>query len=291
MNPKRTIPGLIIGLAGVVLFTIALLHIMKIGTCASGGPYVSARPCPSGTGGWIGLLIGGILASIVGMLLCGGVFGAGLVVWSALFAGSGTAMLVQSLTANDLSAGAKSAGYIVGTVFILMGGVPLVWLISRGLSGAREKRFKAHSRECEATVSRVEELQRYGFNQAKIRITYAIQPLDDASFEVSRETNVLVSAMPHVGQRVKARYNASDHERFEIVTQSVADSVAALQSIARGRVAAAPAAASLGAVANVPAAVAHDPIDRLEELVKLRDQGALTPAEFEAQKARILAQS
>ena len=31
-----------------------------------------------------------------------------------------------------------------------------------------------------------------------------------------------------------------------------------------------------------------DPVDQLERLVKLRDLGALTPEEFEAQKARIL---
>lgn len=31
-----------------------------------------------------------------------------------------------------------------------------------------------------------------------------------------------------------------------------------------------------------------DPVDQMERLVKLRDMGALTPEEFEAQKARIL---
>jgi hypothetical protein len=38
-----------------------------------------------------------------------------------------------------------------------------------------------------------------------------------------------------------------------------------------------------------PAAPTHaDDLDRLEQLVRLRDAGALTPEEFEAQKARIL---
>ncbi len=31
-----------------------------------------------------------------------------------------------------------------------------------------------------------------------------------------------------------------------------------------------------------------DPVDQMERLVKLRDLGALTPEEFEEQKARIL---
>ena len=38
-----------------------------------------------------------------------------------------------------------------------------------------------------------------------------------------------------------------------------------------------------------PAAAAPDPIEQLTQLAALRDSGALTEAEFEAQKAKILA--
>jgi hypothetical protein len=38
-----------------------------------------------------------------------------------------------------------------------------------------------------------------------------------------------------------------------------------------------------------PAPAAPDPLEELERLGKLRDQGVLTDAEFEAQKAKILA--
>lgn len=40
-----------------------------------------------------------------------------------------------------------------------------------------------------------------------------------------------------------------------------------------------------------PAAAAPDPIAQLRELAELRNQGVLTDAEFEAQKAKILASS
>jgi transcription initiation factor TFIID subunit TAF12 len=40
-----------------------------------------------------------------------------------------------------------------------------------------------------------------------------------------------------------------------------------------------------------PAAAASDPIAQLRELAELRNQGVLTDAEFEAQKAKILASS
>ena len=49
-----------------------------------------------------------------------------------------------------------------------------------------------------------------------------------------------------------------------------------------------------GAAARVTPSAAipqRDPLERLKELTQLRDAGALTPAEFEAQKAKILAQS
>jgi hypothetical protein len=53
-------------LAGVAGFGLGLYHLVKTGTCASGGPYETVRPCPSGTGAWIGALIGGIFVFLVG---------------------------------------------------------------------------------------------------------------------------------------------------------------------------------------------------------------------------------
>jgi len=40
--------------------------------------------------------------------------------------------------------------------------------------------------------------------------------------------------------------------------------------------------------ASEPAAVAPDPIEQLTQLAALKDSGALTEEEFEAQKAKIL---
>jgi Short C-terminal domain len=282
---RRAIPSLVVGVAGVVVFTIGLLQLMKIGTCASGGPFVSARQCPSGTGGYVAMMVGGMLASVVGMI-GGGFSGAGLLIWALLFAGSGTAMLVNALTANGLSSGAKSAGYIVGGVFIPIGGIPLIWLIASGVNGLRQNRLRARSVESEATVSRVQQLGQLGYNRAKVRVTYAIQPSNKATFEVSATSTVLASQMPHAGQRVKVRYDPSDHERFELVTPSLADSIAAVSGITQGGRTPATAIASLNAVTRV---ASPDPLHRLKELTELRDAGTITPAEFDTQKAKILA--
>jgi hypothetical protein len=47
-------------------------------------------------------------------------------------------------------------------------------------------------------------------------------------------------------------------------------------------------AAPEAAPAPAPAAAAPDPIEQLTQLAALKDSGALTEAEFEAQKAKIL---
>jgi hypothetical protein len=50
-----------------------------------------------------------------------------------------------------------------------------------------------------------------------------------------------------------------------------------------------PAEAAPAAPAPEPAAAAPDPIEQLTQLAALKDSGALTEEEFEAQKAKILA--
>ncbi len=46
--------------------------------------------------------------------------------------------------------------------------------------------------------------------------------------------------------------------------------------------------APVAAPASAPAAAAPDPIEQLTQLAALKDSGALTEEEFEAQKAKIL---
>ena len=58
--------GLALMIVGVGGFAFCLYEIVKTGTCASGGPYVSARPCPPGTGAYIGGVIGGVFVFLIG---------------------------------------------------------------------------------------------------------------------------------------------------------------------------------------------------------------------------------
>jgi hypothetical protein len=215
---KRAIPCIVIGFAGSAAFTVGLLHVMKIGTCTSNGLFISARPCPSDTGSWTLLLGAGIVAAVIAIVI-GGWGGPGLLVWCTLFLSSGIGMLVYTLTGHNVSSSAKTAGYVIDATFIPIGGLPLIYLIAFWIRGTKARRLKARSEDADAAVSRVEELRRYGFNQARIRVTYAVSPLDGGRFEVSRETNTLLSQLPRAGQRVKVSYDPRDRDRFEVESQ------------------------------------------------------------------------
>jgi hypothetical protein len=58
--------GLVLMIGGVAGFVFGLYELAKTGTCASGGPYVSARQCPSSTPYYIGALVAGIFVFLAG---------------------------------------------------------------------------------------------------------------------------------------------------------------------------------------------------------------------------------
>ena len=62
--------GLALMVAGVAGLAYCIVELANIGTCASGGPYVSARECPAGIENYII----GIFPSVIGFLAGAGVF-------------------------------------------------------------------------------------------------------------------------------------------------------------------------------------------------------------------------
>ena len=96
--------GLVLVGASLVAADWAIYHLARTGTCASGGPYVSARPCPPGTGGQIVALVGGIFGVLIGAgiyAMRGGgrrpsPIGLGTVVWSLGFLTSAGAVALAA---------------------------------------------------------------------------------------------------------------------------------------------------------------------------------------------------
>jgi Short C-terminal domain len=139
--------GMIVCLVSLLVMTWALYHLVRTGTCASGGPYVSARPCPSDTGAKIVGLMGSIFALLIGGAIYaarggkgyGATLGMGVVLWSLLFISLAAATFVAAYgPANNDAPGAKTAAVILAIVFLPMAILPLIGAVG---FGAGRKRF------------------------------------------------------------------------------------------------------------------------------------------------------
>jgi hypothetical protein len=151
----KTFFGAVLFLGAIVAFNYALIQLLQVGTCASGNtPYEIAKPCPSGTGADVGLLIGSIFGGLIGAGIfavrgnrpghqtsLNGAFSWGTFAWGLFFAGTGAACLIAVLPNNDIdsSGGGKLGGGIVGVTFLLMG-VPALIFAFWSFFSDRDKR-------------------------------------------------------------------------------------------------------------------------------------------------------
>jgi hypothetical protein len=138
----RELACLVVGLTGLVLLGIGMNQVLDIGSCASGGPYAIQRPCPEGTDTVFWSMVAGAMMWILAIMGSKGAFyapGAGQFLWTAGFAGGGTAMLVKVLTQPSMPPDSKLGASITAAVFIPMGLVVgiigIVQLVRRGRAG------------------------------------------------------------------------------------------------------------------------------------------------------------
>jgi hypothetical protein len=128
----------------------SMRSVMDIGgSCASGNvPFEIARPCPTGVGG---LMVGSIFGGLI--LLAIYAFNAvgpnlTLLAWPALFLSLGWNFLEYAFSPPDGSDGIVWGWLICGVLFVLMGGLPLVFGIKFALDGkeSRISRIQAKRR-------------------------------------------------------------------------------------------------------------------------------------------------
>jgi hypothetical protein len=135
-----------------------------------------------------------------------------------------------------------------------------------------------------------------------------VTPDDEPEFEVKKRFSFPQMAVPGAGQTVPVLYDPSDHDKIVVdyspeAQQSAAFSAAGIDPSQIGqlmeqaqqmRAQAAGMQPGMGQVpgmaAPTPAQPQADPVEQLEKLAKLKESGALTQAEFEAEKAKILSQ-
>jgi Short C-terminal domain len=131
---NRMIVGVALLLFAAVLAGFGMHHLIRTGTCSSTGYSANYGPvpyCPAGTGAWIGMLMGGIFATVVGALLSG----AGGLIIPGIFTAIGAGAITVAFDQNA-SSGASTFGLIFGGCFLLGGLVPALFVIGGGLRAA-----------------------------------------------------------------------------------------------------------------------------------------------------------
>jgi hypothetical protein len=144
-------------LAAVVAFEVAFFNLAQTGTCASGGPYVIGDECPSGTGGWVALMIVSALlmaASTLGLPPIGADEDSRA--WLPAFAfvpGTKESAVFFPLTATVLLAAGTETGTLIAAGVLVLAGPGLwagmTWLLAdtdRVLSERRRKKLREGAR-------------------------------------------------------------------------------------------------------------------------------------------------
>ena len=134
--------GIVALAASIAASATGLYGLLLIGTCASGGPYEIAQPCPDGTGLRVLLLVGGIfagLASLVVFALRGGdraPSSVGVATWVLGFGSLAAAFLYAGFgpEAGDEDGWGLFSG-LMGGFFVLMA-VPPLFFVRRASSRA-----------------------------------------------------------------------------------------------------------------------------------------------------------
>jgi Short C-terminal domain len=148
-----------------------------------------------------------------------------------------------------------------------------------------------------------------GNTELALKTHLRVQPDDEPEFEVKKRFSYPQLAVPSAGQTVPVLYDPNDHDKIIVdyspeAQQSAAFSAAGIdpsqigqlmeqaQQMRAGMQGGMGQMPGMGQVPGMtpPAQPQTDSVAQLEKLAKLKESGALTEAEFEAEKAKILGQ-
>jgi hypothetical protein len=127
--------SLAVATACLTVMFLSMRAVMEIGGfCASGGPYVIESECPKGVSWMMTLSVfAGLIALGVHVVASFSLPGPrfALLAWPALFLSLGWNFWEYGLDPGTESDDGTVAGWIFcGVIFVLMGGLPLVWLLA-----------------------------------------------------------------------------------------------------------------------------------------------------------------
>ncbi len=188
--------GLFVG--GLGLFEVALVKMLQVGTCAEGGAYEIARPCPEGTTFWSLMLPASFIAGFIGFFLFalrgerpGGPLwepptglGFGSIAWALLFVGTGLVCLYARYGSDtELGPGGDLATIILAVTFIPMGIAPLIF----GLWSWRDDRSKSRGKRGALTATIFAAL-------GLVLVPQALAAGGEVNAEIRRDTH----GIPHI---------------------------------------------------------------------------------------------
>ncbi len=119
------------------------------------------------------------------------------------------------------------------------------------------------------------------------RTALRVEPVGEPAFAVEQHFRFSQFGVPYVGAHLAVIFDPEDHDTIMIDH----DTVVVPPSPAGAKFDMTGAVIDRGDASPAPAAAAPDPLERLERLGRLREQGVLTDAEFAAEKAKILGET
>ncbi|HVE69621.1 MAG TPA: SHOCT domain-containing protein [Solirubrobacteraceae bacterium] len=201
------------------------------------------------------------------------------------------------LLSGSLVTGLGAGGAIAGGTLLMIG---VIWAaVGLGL-GAFYGRMKAKMEDeqrlfetGERATAVIEAVETTGMVvndvNAQTRVTVRVKPRHGDEYTVTRSLLVPFSAMPRTGDLIEVAYDPADRETLAFETDWRMDTAGGRALVTRRPEAEASAPAPSPTVAAGAPPAATDLLGKLELLQRLREDGALTDEEFEAQKARLLA--
>jgi hypothetical protein len=177
--------------------------------------------------------------------------------------------------------------FVFGGSFLAVGLLPVLLLPLLLVRGARTNRLVTDGAEAIGTVQEVRDTGVTINDNPRVELRLRIDPVDGSpSFEGTKKVTVSRIAVPYPGQRFPVWFDPAKRHVFGLgvdVDEQAPPAVRRLFALAEAQNPMRPQAG-----ADPRQAAGADPVERLRQLHELRRAGALTEAEFETMKSRVL---
>ena len=274
--------GLALGVIGNVIIGIAMYRLLTAVGCTAN--LDTLGQCTNDITAAVPLLPVGIVISTIAIFA-----GGRGIAFLGTFLAVGIGALAASFNAHDDFI--PSFGKMFGGIFVAVS-LLLIFLWITGASWGRRKieqaqNLMATGAHGKGTYLNIRDTGMYVNDNPRVEITIQVQPDDgSAAFTVQKREVISRYSFPQIGSQVDVWYDRNDPSQWVTGTsaQMGVQSVLGMGAPAMAM----PVAAAPAATAPAPAPAGPDSLDELSKLNDLRLKGALSEAEFESAKKRIL---